>query len=236
MSPSRTHDGELLALLKPLRSGTLFLLGPGALSISVSIISKTRLIEPLIFCHISPQKSQDEEEVLRHFGYLLFEFNPATPSSYRFCARPPSLLQFWRCTPEEDVLVQDQFDGGEDIEGVIHHQGLSYVPKIIRTKLTTEKTREFVARKYYGDLQLFPISTHCQKGTSYNLILVIINRLTRWKNLSMDFVTGLPISTVWKGDSYNSSLIIVSLQRWYTTSRCRQRSMHPGLRRSLWIL
>ena len=51
---------------------------------------------------------------------------------YRHCARPPSLLQFWRCAPEEDVLVQDQFDGGEDVEGVVHHQGLSYVPEIIR--------------------------------------------------------------------------------------------------------
>ena len=85
-----------------------------------------------MLCHVFPQRSQDEEKVLRHFGHLLFEFNPATPSSYRRCARPPSLLQFWRCAPEEDVLVQDQFDGGEDVEGVVHHQGLSYVPEIIR--------------------------------------------------------------------------------------------------------
>ena len=63
---------------------------------------------------------------------------------------------------------------------------------------------------------------------SYDLILVIIDRLTHWKNLSMDFVTGLPISTVWKGDSYDLILIIVSLRRWYTTSRCRQQLMHPG--------
>ena len=27
----------------------------------------------------------------------------------------PPLLQFWRCAPEEDVLVQDQLDGGEDV-------------------------------------------------------------------------------------------------------------------------
>ena len=91
----------------------------------------------------------------------------------------PPLLQFWGCAPEEDVLVQDQFDGGEDIEGVVHLHGLSYVSKIIRTEWTTEKTREFVARKYYGDLQLLPIPTHCWKGTNYDLILVIIGWLTK---------------------------------------------------------
>lgn len=87
-----------------------------------------------------------------------------------------------------------------------------------------EKTRELLARKYYwptlrhdveayvkgcdvclalkavrhkpyGDLQSLPVPTH------------------RWKDLSMDFVTGLPISTNWKGDSYDSILVIVD---WLT--------------------
>ena len=43
-----------------------------------------------------------------------------------------ALLQFWRCTPEKDVLVQDQLDGEEDVEGIVYHHGLSYVPEIIR--------------------------------------------------------------------------------------------------------
>ena len=42
------------------------------------------------------------------------------------------------------------------------------------------------------------------KGDSYDPILVIVNRLIRWKDLSMDFVTGLPKCTDWKGTSYNS--------------------------------
>ena len=124
------------------------MLSLGALSVSTLIISKTRLIEPLILCHVFPQKSQDEEKVIRHFGHLLFEFNPAIASFYWRCARPPSLFQFWRCAPEKDVLVQDQFNGREDVEEVVYHQDLFYVPKIIRTELTTEKTRELVARKY----------------------------------------------------------------------------------------
>ncbi len=31
----------------------------------------------------------------------------------------------------------------------------------------------------------------------------------RWKNLSIDFIIGLPISADWKGDSYNSILVII---------------------------
>ena len=41
---------------------------------------------------------------------------------------PP--LKFWRCAPEEDALAREQLDGWEDIEGVVHHLGLSYIPEI----------------------------------------------------------------------------------------------------------
>ena len=44
----------------------------------------------------------------------------------------------------------------------------------------------------YGDLQSLPIPTH------------------QWKDLSIDFVTGLPLSADWKGDSYDSILVIVN--------------------------
>ncbi len=53
-------------------------------------------------------------------------------------------------------------EGWEDIEQVLHYQGLPYVPKVIRSELISrhhdnplvghfgiEKTRELIARKYY---------------------------------------------------------------------------------------
>ncbi len=48
-----------------------------------------------------------------------------------------------------------------------------------------------MCHKPYRDLQLLPIFTH------------------QWKDLSIDFVIGLPISADWKGDSYDSILVIV---------------------------
>ncbi len=47
----------------------------------------------------------------------------------------------------------------------------------------------------YGDLQLLSIPIHW------------------WKDLSMDFVTGLPISTNWKVEKYDSILVIID---WLT--------------------
>ena len=133
----------------------------------------------------------------------------------------------------KEVGKQGLKDGWENIDGLLHHQGLLYLPEIILTGLISrnhnnplagyfgvEKTRELVARKYYwptlhrdvevymkdyhvclsskavchklyGDLQSLSVSTHC------------------WKDRSMDFVTGLPILTNWKGESYDSILVIV---------------------------
>ena len=47
-------------------------------------------------------------------------------------------------------------DGWEYFEGILHHQGLPYVPGIIRTELISrplriEKTQELVARKHHDD-------------------------------------------------------------------------------------
>ena len=49
-----------------------------------------------------------------------------------------------------------------------------------------------VQYKSYGYIQSLPIPIHCQK------------------DLSIDFVMGLPILTDWKGNSYDSILVIVN--------------------------
>ena len=54
---------------------------------------------------------------------------------------------------------------------------------------------ETVTDKPYRDLQSLPVLTH------------------RWKDFSMNFITGLPISTDWKRESYDSILVIVD---WLT--------------------
>ncbi len=53
-------------------------------------------------------------------------------------------------------------------------------------------TSKAVCHKPYGDLQLLLVSTH------------------RWKDLSMDFVIGFPISANLKSLSYDSILVIVN--------------------------
>ena len=49
-----------------------------------------------------------------------------------------------------------------------------------------------VRYKPYGDFQSLPVSTH------------------QWNNILMAFVTGLPISTNWKKDNYDSILVIIN--------------------------
>lgn len=52
-------------------------------------------------------------------------------------------------------------------------------------------TSKAVCHKPYGNLQLSSVPTHC------------------WKNLLIDFVTGLPMLTDWKSETYNLILVII---------------------------
>ena len=128
-------------------------------------------------------------------------------------------------------------DGLENIDRVLYHKGLLFVPKVIWTEFISphhdnplvdhfgvDKTRELVGRKYYWPslkkdvksyvkgCDIFLASkTVCHK--SYEDLQSLLVPIYRWKDLSMDFVAGLLLSADWKGDSYDSILVIVN---WLT--------------------
>ena len=135
---------------------------------------------------------------------------------------------------EAQELRQQKADGYEEIDDILHHQGLPFVPKAIWTELISrhhnnplaghfgiKKTCKLLAQKYYwptfrhnvkvyvkgcdvclvskvirhkpySDLQLLPVPTH------------------QWKDFLIDFVTGLSVSIDWKGNNYNSILVIIN--------------------------
>ena len=116
---------------------------------------------------------------------------------------------------------------------MLHHQSLSYVLEIIRTELISrhhnnpleghfgiKKTCNFIVQKNYWPTLYHDVKDYV-KG--YNICLGLkavwhkpykdlqfLPVLTHhWKDLSINFVTGLPILTDWKGDSYNSIFVII---------------------------
>ena len=136
-----------------------------------------------------------------------------------------------------EIRQQSLKESWIEVYGVLHYHGLPYLPEIIKTEIISrhhddplaghfgiEKTWELLAQKYhwstpqadidayvkrcevclaskivkhkpYGDLQSLPVLTHL------------------WKNLSRDFVLGLPVYTNRKGETYDSILIMID---WLT--------------------
>ena len=121
----------------------------------------------------------------------------------------------------------------KDIERVLQYRGLPYISRVIRFEVISrhhndpiarhfgiDKTRELIGPKYYWPSLKKDVKTYVQecdvclasKADRHKLYgdLQSLPVLTHWwKDLSINFVTGLPVSTDWKGDSYNSILIIV---------------------------
>ena len=124
--------------------------------------------------------------------------------------------------------------GWEEIERVLQYRRLPYVPEIIYSEVLSchhddpfaghfgiDKTRELVGRKYYW-LSLRKDVENYVKGCDVCLALKAIRHKPygnlqslpvpthRWKDLSIDFVTGLPLSADWKSNNYDSVLVIVN--------------------------
>ena len=115
----------------------------------------------------------------------------------------------------------------------MHHQGIPFIPDAIRIKLISQhnndplvehfginKTRKLINRKYYwpslrknveayikGYNVCLGLKTIRHKPYDYLKFLSILTH--SWKNLSIDFVTRLPISNDWKEENYDSILVII---------------------------
>ena len=136
--------------------------------------------------------------------------------------------QAWKVRTEQPGKADWQ-----DVKSVLHHQGLLYIPEIIRMELISrhhndplashfgiEKIRELVAQKYYSPMLCRNVEDYV-KGCNVCLASKAVHHklygnlqslpvLTyHWKDLLMNFVTSLPILIYWKRDSYNSILVIV---------------------------
>ncbi len=107
------------------------------------------------------------------------------------------------------------------------------MPEVVRTKLISrhhddplaghfgiDKTQAYIARKYYWPTLCRNVEAYvtgcdvclASKAVTYMLydnLQSLPVPTHRWKDLSMDFVTGLSVSTHWKGDIYDSILVIV---------------------------
>ena len=100
---------------------------------------------------------------LRHFWDTfrtkLADKNPYTANIGGMRLR---LAELQESDEEAQQIRAEGLDGYEDVDGVLHHQGLPFVPEVIRTELISwhhddplaghfgiDKTRELIGRKYY---------------------------------------------------------------------------------------
>lgn len=117
---------------------------------------------------------------------------------------------------------------------MLHHQSLLYIFELIRTELISKhynnplaghfgigKTWELIARKYYWKILQYNVKTYVKGCNIYSASKTIKYKPYRhlhllpiptyyWKDLLINFMTKLLLSTNWKGNSYISILVIVN--------------------------
>lgn len=116
---------------------------------------------------------------------------------------------------------------------LLYYENLSYIPKAIQTGLICRyydnplvryfminKTQELITQKYSWSSFRYDIKTYTK---DYSVCLTLKTfwhkpqgdlislhvPIYQWKDLYIDFMTGLPISTSYKDNSYDSILVIV---------------------------
>lgn len=121
----------------------------------------------------------------------------------------------------------------KDIKGVLHYQRLFYVSKTICFKLINRqynnplvgnfgmtKIHEFIPRKYFWPMLCHNVKVYIKACDICLLSKTVCHKLYDnfqslliltywWKDLLLDFVTNLLISTNWKENSYDLILIII---------------------------
>ena len=117
---------------------------------------------------------------------------------------------------------------------MLQYRGLPYVPEIIRFEVIShyhndslaghfgiDKTRELIGRKYYWpslrkDVENYVrgcdvcLTSKTVRHKLYGDLQSLLVPTRQWKNFSMDFVTGLPLSADWKSNNYDSILVIIN--------------------------
>ena len=134
---------------------------------------------------------------------------------------------------EAQRIKAEGLNGYKELDGILYHQGLPFIPKAIQTKIISwhhndslaghfgiDKTKDLVGRKYYWpslqrDIEAYVkgcnvyLGSKAVKHKPYGNLKALPVSTHQWKDLSIDFITRLPISTDWKGNSYDSILVIV---------------------------
>ena len=129
------------------------------------------------------------------------------------------LAELQKSDDEAQKIQAKSLDGYEDVDGMLHYQELPFMPEIIRTELISRhhnnllaghfginKTRELIGRKYYWpnlrkDVEAYIkgcdvcLAPKAVRHKPYSNLQALPVPTYRWKDFSMDFVTGLPVST-----------------------------------------
>lgn len=131
-------------------------------------------------------------------------------------------------------MSENLFEDWKDIERVLYHHNLLYVPEIIcsilinchhnnllASHIEINKMQKLIAKKYYIPMFRYNIKVYKKHGDVYLCLKAVCHKLysnfkshhlifTHYsKNLSIDYFTSLPISTNWKDNNYDPILIIV---------------------------